>query len=373
MLYKGGTTILSLEHIHFLHSFLSNKPTYIHHPKTLLQLLKTPRYISQFKEQGLSFQHLKQYFDLISSGKLNEYKYKLDPSLKPAPLPQRAIILPPKPIPPQPIPPQQTAPPAAVIAPAPSGPGKLKKFADFLKKTFKKKSPAPPPPLLIPPPLSRHALTHASVSPGYKAPYATPPTRRKYSSSSLSSISTGKKTRRRGYAGMKDSDEVSLISKSTVRRHSPEPSSPSRSSFGTEPSTPSRSSKHKKGPKRLDEDEIARKLGRRKPSSSKHSLTSSAEDEKLKRGAPALYALIKGARYIGKGTKDLLVKGKDKFVSWREAKKAKAAAKAIADARAKGVIEPSPSPAAAAGVRKVLTRTAKKKTSSLSGSLDALL
>jgi hypothetical protein len=40
MLYKGGTTILSLEHIHFLHSFLSNKPTYIHHPKTLLQLLK---------------------------------------------------------------------------------------------------------------------------------------------------------------------------------------------------------------------------------------------------------------------------------------------------------------------------------------------
>ena len=135
MLYKGGTTTtLSLEQIHFLNSFLSNKPSYIHHPKTLFDFINTPRYISQFKEQGLSFQHLKQYFDLISSGKLNEYKYKLDPSLKPAPLPQRAIILPPQPILPAPV----IAPPVPVAAAAaPSSPGKLKRFAAFLKKTFK--------------------------------------------------------------------------------------------------------------------------------------------------------------------------------------------------------------------------------------------
>ena len=134
MLYKGGTPILSLSQIQFLHHFLSNKPSSLHSPKTLFNLLNTPRYISEFKEQGLSFQHLKLYFDLISSRKLNEYKYKLDPSLKPAPLPQRAIILPPQPILPAPV----IAPPVPVAAAAaPSSPGKLKRFAAFLKKSFK--------------------------------------------------------------------------------------------------------------------------------------------------------------------------------------------------------------------------------------------
>ena len=155
MLYKGGnTTPLSLEQILFLHRLLSGKPASFRDPKTLFKLLTGDRYINQFKEQGLSFENLKQYFDLINSRKLDEYKYKLDPTLKPAPLPPRPIILPPQPIPPQPIPPQQTAPPAAVIAPAPSSPGKFGKIAAFFKRKFTKKSPAPPAPQAHPAPSS---------------------------------------------------------------------------------------------------------------------------------------------------------------------------------------------------------------------------
>ena len=40
MLYKGGTPILSLSQIQFLHHFLSNKPSSLHSPKTLFKTQK---------------------------------------------------------------------------------------------------------------------------------------------------------------------------------------------------------------------------------------------------------------------------------------------------------------------------------------------
>ena len=40
MLYKGGTPILSLSQIQFLHHFLSNKPSSLLYPKTLFKTQK---------------------------------------------------------------------------------------------------------------------------------------------------------------------------------------------------------------------------------------------------------------------------------------------------------------------------------------------
>ena len=44
MLYKGATPIqLSLSQINFLHHFLSNRPSSLFNPKTLLNLLNTQK------------------------------------------------------------------------------------------------------------------------------------------------------------------------------------------------------------------------------------------------------------------------------------------------------------------------------------------
>ena len=335
MSYKHGNTQLSLDQIQFLTTFLTGKPNSLFNPKTLFNLLNTPTYINQFKKHGLSFPLLKQYLDLINSAKLHEYKYKLDPSLKPAPLPPRPIILPPRLLPP----PAAAIPPPALPPPPPSSPGMVGKFANFLKKTFKKKSPippAPPPPppppspLLIPPPLSRHT----SVPQGYIAPPITPPrttTRRR---------SDYRKTRRRGRHSIR------------IRTGSLSSSPLSLSTVVAEPS-PATSSK------KLNEDYFARKLGSRKSISNKHSLTRSEKDERLKKAAPVLHAITTGARYIGKGAKKLLVKGKNKF--FRSSRNTKTPAKTAAEAEAEAAAKAEAEAAAKAKAKAEAEAAAKAK------------
>ena len=72
MLYKGeNNTPLSLDQIQYLHSVLAGKPTTLLNPYALHKYLHQAPYINDFNKQRLSFQHLKHYFQLISSGKLH--------------------------------------------------------------------------------------------------------------------------------------------------------------------------------------------------------------------------------------------------------------------------------------------------------------
>ena len=78
MLYKGeNNTPLSLDQIQYLHSVLAGKPTTLLNPYALHKYLHQAPYINDFNKHGLSFQHLKHYFQLISSGKLHQYKHSL--------------------------------------------------------------------------------------------------------------------------------------------------------------------------------------------------------------------------------------------------------------------------------------------------------
>ena len=152
------THTLSLPQIQFINHFLYSKPHSFHNPHTLYNKIQ---HTHSFKSLRLDYHLIKQYTNLLYKKELSAYVSKLKNNGK-SPVPA--------PAPPQPPPP----------APAsPYKPRRFKKFTNFLKKTFKKKSvapaPAPPPPpkLSIPSPVNPNTHRY-SPSPGYKAPHQSP-------------------------------------------------------------------------------------------------------------------------------------------------------------------------------------------------------
>jgi len=151
------THTLSLPQIKFINHFLYSKPHSYTNPHTLFNYIRLK---PLFKSLHLDFYLIKQYTQLLYKQQLSTYIAKLKNNGKsPVPAPS----------------------PRQLPAPAPASPYKprrFKKFTNFLKKTFKKKSvaplpPPPPPKLSTPSPVNPN--THLYLpAPGYKAPHQSP-------------------------------------------------------------------------------------------------------------------------------------------------------------------------------------------------------
>ena len=321
---QGGT--LNPRNITFLDSFLAHKGSQFLDPYVLYNALRKPPYNTRLTNLKLSFNDLKEYIRLVKSQGIKEIKQKLEAaeaaeaaaasgasaaSGAPAPVPGVHKAAPKK---------KQTI-IYDIVRPPPSPPGAFRKMASFLKdkikKTFKKKSSPPVPPLLVPPPAT--AAVRAAPPPiGHIAPRVSstsphsPPSFRRHKDSKT------RKHRRRGFATLSSDSGERLLRRKSASASPRTSSSPrtstststytktSSSSSSSPSSPPSKPGSPKVGTRGVDAREVARKLGHE---SREGSLTKSEKEEKLRTGAPAYYALAKGAKFVKEGTKKLALKG----------------------------------------------------------------
>jgi hypothetical protein len=277
---RGGT--LSIDKIKFLDSFTSNKGPRILDPHILLQALRSNlQYKQRLSTLKLSFNDLKEYTKLVKTQGLNEVKQNLTAAPLSVPKTKQIIV--------------HNLPP-----PPPSPPGRLRKMASFLKdkitKTFKKNS-APPVPDLLIPPQATTSVRESRPPIGYVAP-----------ATSRDKSSKTKKHMRIGSATLSSAQRPSLsVSHSPVivNTASTSPRTVTTTSVKTVSSRRSSSQSPKHGSHRLDAREVARKLGHKSSSESSFSKSEKADrdSEKLRTGAPALYAVIKGTQFIKEGAK----------------------------------------------------------------------
>ena len=321
MRFNGGAdSKLTLPQIDFINKFLSNKPQSFRNAKTLFNALQKPPFYRNFNDLKLSFPDVKLYLELTSNRKMPEYKHKLDPIIYPHPTKPITpkVVAPPPPPPthvplPRAPPPRAPPPPPPLPPPPPPKPGRMKQFATFLKKTFKKKSPPPVPHLLVPPPAT--AAVRAAPPPlGYVAPRASSASSRSSPSFRRHKDSKTRKYRRRGFATL-SSDSGERLIKSRSASSSPRTSTSTftktASSSSSSPSSPpSKSGSPKVGTRGVDAREVARKLGHKSSESPLSSAERKARDsERLRTGAPAYYAVAKGAKFVKEGTKKIALKG----------------------------------------------------------------
>ena len=277
---RGGT--LSIDKIKFLDSFTSNKGPRILDPHILLQALRSNlQYKQRLSTLKLSFNDLKEYTKLVKTQGLKEVKQNLTAAPVSVPKTKQIIV--------------HNLPP-----PPPSPPGRLRKMASFLKdkitKTFKKNS-APPVPDLLIPPQATTSVRESRPPIGYVAP-----------ATSRDKSSKTKKHMRIGSATLSSAQRPSLsVSHSPVivNTASTSPRTVTTTSVKTVSSRRSSSQSPKHGSHRLDAREVARKLGHKSSSESSFSKSEKADrdSEKLRTGAPALYAVIKGTQFIKEGAK----------------------------------------------------------------------
>ena len=122
-----------------------------------------------------------------------------------------------------------------------------------------------------------------------------------------------RKIRRRGFATL-SSDSGERLIKSRSASSSPRTSTSTftkTSSSSSSPSSPpSKSGSPKVGTSGVDAREVARKLGHKSSESPLSSAERKARDsERLRTGAPAYYAVAKGAKFVKEGTKKIALKG----------------------------------------------------------------
>jgi hypothetical protein len=277
---RGGT--LSIDKIKFLDSFTSNKGPRILDPHIILQALRSNlQYKQRLSTLKLSFNDLNEYTKLVKTQGLKEVKQNLTAAPVSVPKTKQIIV--------------HNLPP-----PPPSPPGRLRKMASFLKdkitKTFKKNS-APPVPDLLIPPQATTSVRESRPPIGYVAP-----------ATSRDKSSKTKKHMRIGSATLSSAQRPSLsVSHSPVivNTASTSPRTVTTTSVKTVSSRRSSSQSPKHGSHRLDAREVARKLGHKSSSESSFSKSEKADrdSEKLRTGAPALYAVIKGTQFIKEGAK----------------------------------------------------------------------
>ena len=255
------TPTLTLPQIQFLNHFLYSKPPSFRNPNTLFRALQKPPHFYTFNLLHLSFPLIRVYTSLLHKRRLPIVRGSSlqQPYTYPAPRPSL-------PRPPQ-LPKQ----------------GRFKKFTNFLKKTFKKKSVAPAPPAIIPqqptvPTLSIPPPVSNTTPIGIIAPRPSPKaasrrySRRRHTPSSPHSSDSERSHRR-------------LIS-------SDSPSTERRLSIEEEGSVPRKRSKLA-----ITAHDVDKRLKEREDDAR------AKESAELKRRMPVLYAMQKGFNYAKTKTK----------------------------------------------------------------------